>query len=355
MTGLLPKQTQKVASDAIAVQSGGDTNIVVGMTAIEVRNIIHSAIEVVMPLFASQAREIANERMADLEHRVMERLASQTQTSAEALRQPDFQYALTRAHYGYARSGDAQVADTLVDLIGHRAAQTERNRLSLTLNDAIDKTALLTKNEFAELSLIYILRYTRSLRVNNFPSFVDWLINWVEPFIDDIAEHDAAYQYLEAQSCGQIDEFGAKFKDLFVNNYGGVLSKGFDQDQIKSVLNGKNLELLSDREMIVPCLLNEQKLQFNAVAKDVFLDRAKNKTDHETALKLWELFEVTFLTEEELVAKIAAKFAKFRRLQLLWNSTPLKSFRLNAVGIAIGHANARRVVKFDGELSTWIK
>jgi hypothetical protein len=39
----------------------------------------------------------------------------------------------------------------------------------------------------------------------------------------------------------------------------------------------------------------------------------------------------------------------------VWTNTPLKGFKLTSLGIAIGHANARRVVGFDAPLDIWIK
>jgi hypothetical protein len=351
----MSKQAQEVGNNSIAVQSSGDTSIRVGFHAAEVQSIIHSAMQAAMSLFAVAAREVADERMADLEHRIMERFSTQEATSVETLKQPDFQYVLTRAHHSYARSGDSQVADTLVDLIGHRASQTERNRLSLTLNDAIDKAPLLTKNEFAELSLIYMLGHTRRMDIINFERFVEWIKTFIMPFVSDVAEHGASFQYMEAQSCGQTSVMQTQFRDLFVKNYGGVLSKGFDRAQYIAHVAPELHYTFEKTEIVIPCLHDGSRWQLNAIDRKTFLEHAAEVIpDEATRNNLWNMFENTVFNEDELVEKVSEQEPQFCRLRTLWNSTPLNSFRLTAVGIAIGHANARRVAKIDADLAIWI-
>ena len=224
------KQTQEVANNALAIQSSRDTvaTINIGMNPEEVQKTIHSALQAAMPMFTQVAQFEAGKRMAELEQKVMERLASQGTTSAEALKDPDFQYMLTRAHHLYARSGDPQIADTLVDLIGHRASQTDRSRLTLTLNDAVDKTALLTKNEFASLSLVYTLKQTKRTNIGNFLPFLEWLEKSVLVFVPDISDEETSYLYLQALSCTQINPLARLPLRTAMCRYAGVLSKGFD-------------------------------------------------------------------------------------------------------------------------------
>jgi len=39
----------------------------------------------------------------------------------------------------------------------------------------------------------------------------------------------------------------------------------------------------------------------------------------------------------------------------IWQATPLKQFTTTSVGIAIGHANAARVIGLNASLDVWIK
>ena len=135
----------------------------------------------------------------------MKTFAQPGRGNPEAFRDPDFQYMLNDAQTAYARSGDEVVKDTLVDIIARRSLETERSRLAVTLNDAATKVPLLTTNEFAELSLVYVLRHTQNHAVNNFLKLCEYIRSTVMPFVKDISREDASYWHLEAQSCAAID------------------------------------------------------------------------------------------------------------------------------------------------------
>ena len=51
---------------------------------------------------------------------------------------------------------------------------------------------------------------------------------------------------------------------------------------------------------------------------------------------------------------IAPAVPNIADLTKAWEDTPMKSLKLNSVGIAIGHANAARVINFDAPLEIWI-
>ena len=155
---MMAKQSQDVGSSAVAVQAQGDATVCVGMDAKEVQLVIHAAFESALPMYRAVAEQIAEKRMRDLEDRIVERLSTQQSMRREALEDPDFQYLLTTAHHAYARSGSEQVADTLVDLISRRSEETDRTRLALSLNTAVETCSRLTKNEFAELSVCFLIR-----------------------------------------------------------------------------------------------------------------------------------------------------------------------------------------------------
>src|SRR5229473_350490 len=149
----MSQQDQDVRGGSLAVQSGRDTVIQHGLSPAQMKEIME-AIASQLPGYAAVAREIVDERLRDFEQRVIGRFADTSSTRSEAFKDPDFQHVVIRAQNAYARSGDEQVRETLVDLIARRSMETDRTRLLLSLDEAVEKAALLTKNEFAELSFV---------------------------------------------------------------------------------------------------------------------------------------------------------------------------------------------------------
>ena len=60
------------------------------------------------------------------------------------------------------------------------------------------------------------------------------------------------------------------------------------------------------------------------------------------------------LNEQEVLNIIIAKNPGFADLQEKWKDSPLGSFTLTSVGIAIAHANIRRKSKEQYNIATWI-
>ncbi len=212
---------------------------------------------------------------------------------------------------------------------------------------------MLTTNEFAELSLTYLLKYTRN-NVTNFEQFCLYLNDTIIPFIDDVSIDNASYWHLEAQSCGSIDISSANLPAIWKDNYLGVLGGGISKEEISSIVPEEKLKVIENYMM--PCFHDATKLQPNYLSSDVFYEEAKasNLTSEELE-GVWSKFAATFPTNDMLIDLIAPNVSRIKELFDLWNSTPLKNLKLNSVGITIGHANAKRVVGFDAPLDAWIK
>ncbi|SDZ62799.1 hypothetical protein SAMN05444004_1443 [Jannaschia faecimaris] len=76
----------------------------------------------------------------------------------EAFSDPDFQGALLDAQKAVARSGDESLENVLVELVRKRSTCEKRDRLCLTLNDAISKVGSIPEPDLNALSLILSLR-----------------------------------------------------------------------------------------------------------------------------------------------------------------------------------------------------
>jgi hypothetical protein len=249
-------QKQEAAGGAVAIQSGRDAIIVQGVDSDEMRRIIEDVVAAQLPIYARMAAEIATARLEEFKAGVLDRFAKDDKARNEAFKDPDFVYLLSRAQHAYARSGDPSIRDTLIDLIAERSKQEDRNRLALSLNEAVEKASVLTKNEFAELSLCYTLRYTRNIGVGSMQQFVTYLNKEVMPFLLDISEEHSSYAYLVAQSCVTISMGSIELMNIFKLHYAGLLGKGLAElkpnvpkiDELFRLWKGtplQNLELTS--------------------------------------------------------------------------------------------------------------
>jgi hypothetical protein len=349
-------QKQQVGTQSLAVQSGGNTTITQGLSPEDMQKILE-ALGTQLTTYTAIAREIVDARLANFKEQLIEKFVDAGTANSMAFMDPDFQYALTRAQHAYARSGDEGVRDILIDLIAARSKQTDRSRLSMTLNDGVEKAAVLTKNEFAELSLSYLIRYV-NLDAVTLPSFGARLSQFVSPLLPDISTENASYQYIEAQSCGSIG-FGFDQVTLIQalrSNYFGLFSTGFERANLERFFAEDRIEQMQTDKLIIPCPFDPTKLQVNAANKGRFDEREdvrvlpKNEQEN-----LWSIFDSTVWNGEAFLENVERVYPEIRKLNSLWDDTPLKNLTLTTIGIALGHANASRIPGFVAALGIWIK
>ncbi|MCR4377650.1 MAG: hypothetical protein NUV50_06100 [Rhodospirillales bacterium] len=353
-------QEQSVGNNSFVVQSGGSTNIQAGVGPEEMRQIIGTLAE-----FHKQFTEIAmgtvEQRMKDFENRLVDKFSVLENANSEAFKDPDFQYVLRRAQMGYARCGDVDVAETIVDVIAERSKATDRNRLQMTLNEAVEIAGSLTANEFAELSLVFMIKNTQDLSVGNFTLFANYLRAKILPLLHDVSRSVSSYKFLEAQRCATIQLTSVDLGQWLRQSYGGIFSKGFTAEDLMNHLPEEKKGILEGakrndgQSLIIPCLNDKSKFQFARRNKIELLQELEafdlNKDQREV---LGNLYEGTFMNLAEAREIIDPVIPEFEELVHVWNHTPLKQLDLTSIGIAIAHSKMRSMSGFNADLSIWI-
>jgi hypothetical protein len=343
-------QRQQIGEGGQAIQAGRDVIVNQSMSPNHMMEIM-TAMAKQLSIFREDAMKIVNERIDSFQQEVLEKFTEPGKANPEAFRDPDFQYLLAEAQNEFARSGDESVRDVLVDIVARRSLEKTRNRLAITLNDAATRAPLLTINEFAALSLCFMIRYSSFTSVLNFPDFCAHVQRSIIPFVPNVSTEASSYFHIQAQGCGAIEMGEVNLYEVFKGNYGGVLGKGLTRADLMLTSAGVDLST-----MVMPCVLNPTNFQPRAVNKEAFLKGwASDAATSALAANLWGAFENTLLSKQELIDLMEKNVPEIKRLFTLWGESELKNLSLNTIGIAIGHANAVRVVGLTAPLEVWIK
>lgn len=346
-------QSIKAGESAVVIASAGDTIIQNGVSKDEMKAIIETLADQ-MPRYAAMATSIVDDRLDRFEKKIMDKFATgQSSVNAEAFADPDFQYMLRTSQHAFARSGDELTADILVDLIAQRSLQTgTRSRLVLSLNDAVEKSAYLTPNEFAELSLNYFMKSVVNNGIRNFPVLCRFLSAHTVPLLPDISPEQSSYAYLQAQSCASIEVMSYDLAEILHQTYGGLLSMGNEKERFAAVL-GDDFEQRYP-ELIRTSIHDGAKFQVNTMNKEMLKDILPRHGLEDKMEELWGIHSQTFMSKDQIIIAAKPFFPEVDRLFALWDGTPVKTLSLTSVGTAIGFANLRRITGFEGDLSIWI-
>ncbi len=133
--------------------------------------------------------------------------------------------------------------------------------------------------------------------------------------------------------------------------YQGQFLKGFEEKEIAD----RGISIGLDPRFFISCLNDQSKLQVRANSKEL-LDKAfeEHAISAEDRAKISALFDVGKMNESEIKDKCIEIRPYMSGLFETWSGSAMKNFTLTSVGIAIGHANIKRLVGEFANLSIWI-
>lgn len=256
-------QKQSVASGGTAVQASGNVTIInSGITTAEARAIALDVAKATFYELSGHARDIASERVEEITNRVIEKLEKDNPRGIQKAQDPDFQYSLLTVQKEFARTGDVNLGDLLVDLLVDRSKQDQRNILQIVLNESLAVAPKLTDEQLSALAVVFLFRYTINNKVLSHELFGIYLDDHIANLAAKLPRTLASYQHLEFAGCGTT-LVGKSLEEIFLENYQGLFLKGFDKEEVAS----RGISVGIDSEFFIPCLTNPVKLQNNALNK----------------------------------------------------------------------------------------
>ena len=134
-------QKQNIAQGSTAIQAGGNVTITkTGLTYAEVRDVALDVFRANFYELAGVAKETAKARAEEITEEFLSKLQKEHPAGLEKSNDPDFQYALFTVQKEYARNGDKDLGDLLVDLLVDRSKQEQRDILQIVLNESLNWT-----------------------------------------------------------------------------------------------------------------------------------------------------------------------------------------------------------------------
>lgn len=345
------EQKQAVAEGGAGIQAGGDLTVNVGPSFSEIDKIVVDRVKAEMIGYSLETQERIDrslERYRTEIHYLFER----KEMRREAFRDPDFVYLLGRAGHFYARAGEDQLLDILTRLLVLRSKEIERSRLSLILNEAVEKSAVLTAEEFAAMALVFLVRYC-SVDKSDIMALSNHLNTAVVPLIDKVSTEQSCGRYIQSHGCGSLEIFEYTLENCLLGVFGGLFCYGF-ADKTELYAHLPNREGLID-DLIVPCVHEEGRIQIDALNKtDLLMKVATRGLTEEEVDKVYKGIEQKYLRKDRIIEVLEPSVPRIQELFDLWDSSYLKKLSLTTNGLALGYSYLRPTMELP-EISVWIK
>lgn len=348
-------------NDKINKQEGGNksTNlqgqsIVVhqGISYLDAKNIAIDVFKSNYLELSVNAADTAKKRAEELVENFLNEIKQRSPDAVQTMEDPGMQHAIFIAQKEYARTGDKDLSDMLVDILVDRASQEERNLKQIVLDESLNIVPKLTSSQMDSLTIIFIIKYSKNFEISNLESFKNYLTSYIKPFVSILSKENSLFQHLEFTGCASISMGSTNIQDVFSKTYKGIFCKGFTQEQLVAIIP----QYEKYKSIIIPCLNDSKKFQLAALDEEVLEEKGEVlnlTTDELNKLKL--LLNNYQLNEEESKNLIKKQGAFMNDLFDIWDNSSLKRLTLTSVGIAIATANLRTKTGISVDLGIWIK
>lgn len=343
-------QNQTAGDNATNIQAGGAVTIHQGVSYADARQIAIDVFKGNFLQLAGEAADVARRRAEEVTEDFLSKLQSQNADGLTQSKDPDFQHALFTVQKEFARCGDKELGDLLVDLLVDRTKQPSRSILQIVLNESLSVAPKLTPDQLAALSVVFYFSYTVNKGIGNHDLLFEALDKYVGPFVGGLENKRSCYQHLEYSGCGAIGMGTVTLTEVFRKQYPGLFSKGFDEAQFQS----KTLSIPLTHPLFRRCLNDSDKWQVNAMDESTIrFEAERHGISSEDVAKVVALHNETLMSPDAVQKILISGRAYMQKVFDVWKDT-MSHFTLTSVGIAIGHANIKKVAGEFTDLSIWI-
>ena len=346
-------QDQSAAGGSTALQAGRDITIQAGLSHAEVRQTAMDVFDANFYKLAGIARQTAHERAEEVAEAFLRRLEATNPGGLSQANDPGFLASLYTVQKEHAKTGDKDLSELLVDLLVDRTKQGERNILQIVLDESLRTAPKLTEGQLANLAVIFQIRYTVTWSNINHEQLGAYFDERIQPFASKLTKNSATFQHLEFTGCGSILQFSQQsLESMLASTYQGLFLSGVTMEEVGH--NGLSIE--NHQGIFITCLNDPNKLQVRALNHEQ-LDKTLADRDFPEVekSKIRALFDRNKMSEEAIRAKCITIRPYMEAVFNTWMDSSMGRFSLTSVGIAIGHANVKRVIgKEFANLSIWI-
>ena len=343
------KQSQSVGDGSSGTQINGNVTINSLCDIEKVMSLVRSEVEGYMRLH----REIVHERMDHFEDKIFKKFSNNEHANTNAFSDPDFAHTVQNAAKSYARSGDESVADTLVDLIARRSKCLERNRLALSLNQAVEVAGDLGIEEFSALSFIMAMRYS-SLPAASPAGFLETFKKHIVPLIENLPKSRSCAQYLIARRCGyngvshwEISNWSGVYRNIFTD--------GISEDEYEGFSDGFR-DVATKENVVVRSAFDASRIVFNLKDRFRFVEFLEEYNfSPEEKERAINYYDGRLWNAENFITNVREKVPDLLAAINVWETADLNYLELTTLGLAVGHGYLRHLTGLDADLSIWIQ
>jgi HPt (histidine-containing phosphotransfer) domain-containing protein len=317
----------------------------------DVLAVVSNYVDTKLSTLSQAAYEEARDRVEELTVNYLRKIQDHHPEALENARDPGVQSAILDAQSAYAKMGDSDLGQVLVEMLVKRTESTDRNVQQLALTEAIAATGKLSYRHVNLVTALFLTIAVTFGAPRDPDTLYSILRTHLSPFLKGLSASDSDIQYLADTGATRIELLSQRqVASSFQETYPGLFCKGVSSETTPSIKKYEGTSL------VIPCIRDNSLLQVNATSVRQLESALLQLGMEDAKEELTMLLRDNPMSEEEIEQELVDRVPGMESFIRLWKSTVLKSSMPSIVGMAIAHANVKKTLgsNFMADLGIWI-
>jgi hypothetical protein len=331
---------QRSRDNNLNIQAEGGVHLGLGYR--DVKEISHdTAMEVFEKNFnklSQVAYDIARERAEEFTSNLVEAVQQRAPDALDQFQDPGTQSALFSAQSGYAKTGDADLGEVLIELLMTRISVNVRDTSQLASSYAVTVAENLSSHHFAILTCSLVLKQIAYEDVRSVDSLARQIRKTIEPFTNDLRDAEPVdLDYLTGLGCMIVTTSTLTPGKWSGMNYPGLFTRGFSSSEMQ------NSALLIGTPLVRPFGPDSDRYKINAITEPELRELVDRVVLNDMSNLAVHTLRNTVLQEHEIERMLTESQPTLAAIFKRCANLGINSYINTAIGTAIAHANMRRV------------
>ncbi len=342
---------QEAGDGSNNVQVNG--NVTVGISYNDARQIALDVFKANIYEFTEKAAQVAAERANSFNDALINKLFKDIPQLTQKLEEPSVQSSMFNAQREFAKTGDFDLENRLLDLLVERINSEERSLKQIALDEALLVLPKLTNEQINILTFLLSAVDLSHESVSSLSAFSNFINDKLLIFYPESNFGRSFFAHLQGTGCCIVHPEGSTYKpleEIYRNRFKGLFSKGFSkidfQERVDYNIQGYN-------SIIINCLRNDYQMQYNAI-NDGVLESTLAHLSPETLNKIKALGDERTMSIDEIKNDMTLINPKAKRMLEDWKNSALKTIKLTSVGYAIAVLNYNKRINENLNLEAFI-
>ena len=346
----MTRQRQRSGNESINVQA---QNVQLGLSYEDTRQLALDVFEANFAKLAGLAHSVATARAQEIAEEFLGTLQKRAPESINLAAEPGAQRALFQVQESYAASGDAELGNLLVGLLVDRMKEPTRTERQVVLDEALRALPKLSHGHIALLTALFYLTGVTLGEIQDVKSLYETTEKSLAAVMDGpLHATRLSWNHLAYAGCivaGHVGKF--EIGTVFRLAYPGLYTYGFGLNAVPTLLHTK----LEGTDILVRSVRNSDLYQLNAINEEALAEFVSNHAsvqDFEPTLR--SLLHSYHVQDDLISAEIMGTCPSIRRFVEMFENSGFGHAECTSVGVAIAHANLRRILGPGTGIEEWI-